>query len=266
MKLQGSDGLSRGNLLEGVMTGKDILSYIPLAKTALDRSPKLLRWIKSWAVERKFCSQGFGVEVLDENDWFVKGHDIDGGYVRHNMYYHQYRKGTYLWNPPPAAADIACEEIRKARTKRDKSTHIFICPRLLTPYWRSHLHRSADLILEIPAGGEYWPIEMHEPLILALFFPRLQHRPWQLRQSPSIMELGDRLQRMWRLGDYSQGPILRKLWQQARTLESMQAGLVFKVLHCFTEFGVPCEGGQKRSRSSVEEEEGCRPIHERKRR
>ena len=266
MKLQGSDGLSRGNLLEGVMTGKDILSYIPLAQTALERSPKLIRWIESWAMEGKFGMQGFGVEVLDENDWFIKGHDIDGGYIRDDFYYHQYRKGTYLWNPPPAAAEIACEEIRKARTKRDKSTHIFICPRLLTPYWRSHLHRSADLILEIPAGGEYWPIEMHEPLILALFFPRLQHRPWQLRQSPSIMELGDRLQRMWRLGDYSQGPILRKLWQQARTLESMPAGLVFKVLHCFSEFGIPCEGGQKRSRSSVEEEEGSRPVQECKRR
>jgi hypothetical protein len=262
MKLQGSDGLSRGNLLEGVMTGKDILSYIPLAETAIERSPYLLRWIKSWAKEDKYHQEGFGVEVLDENDWFIKGHDIDGGYVRDNVYYPQYRKGTYLWCPPPAAADIACEEIRKARTKRAESTHIFICPRLLTPYWRSHLHRSADLILEIPAGGEYWPLQMHEPLILALFFPRLPHRPWQLRQAPSIVELGDRLQRMWRLGNYSQGPILRQLWQQTRNLGHLPSGLVFRMLHCFGEFGVSCEGGKKRSRSSLEEEKGSRKVHE----
>ena len=266
MKLQGSDGLSRGNLLEGVMTGKDILSYIPLAETAVKRSPTLLRWIKSWAKEGRLQQQGFGVEVLDENDWFIKGHDIDGGYMLNNFYYPQYRKGTYLWSPPPAAAEIACEEIRKARTKRSESTHIFVCPRLLTPYWRSHLHRSADLILEIPAGGEYWPLEMHEPLILALFFPRLPHRPWQLRQAPSIVELGDRLQRMWRLGDYSQGPILRQLWEQTRNLAHMPPGLVFRMLHCFGEFGVPCEGDQKRSRSSLEEEEGFGKVHESKKR
>jgi hypothetical protein len=74
-----------------------------------------------------------------------------------------------LWTPPPGAADIVGEEIRKARTKRQDSPHIFICPRLLTPYWRTHLHRSADLVFEIPAGSDYWPQEMHEPLILAIF-------------------------------------------------------------------------------------------------
>jgi hypothetical protein len=41
MKWQGTDGLSRGNLLEGVMQGKDMLTFIPLHQTALERSPKL---------------------------------------------------------------------------------------------------------------------------------------------------------------------------------------------------------------------------------
>jgi hypothetical protein len=265
MKLQGSDGLSRGNLLEGVMTGKDIFSYIPLAQTALSRSPSLERWIRSWAEDLRECMVS-GLKVLSEDEWFVRGHDIDGGYVINDVYYPQYTRGIYLWNPPPAAAEIACEEIRKARTKRDESTHIFICPRLLAPYWRSHLHRAADLIFEIPAGGEYWPLTMHEPLILAIFLPRLSHRPWQFRQSPAIMELGDRMQRMWRLGIYTQGPILRKLREQARLMEHMQPSVVFEMLHCFGRLGVPCEGGQKRSRSCLEEEKGHGEIHERKRR
>jgi hypothetical protein len=265
MKLQGSDGLSRGNLLEGVMTGNDILSYIPLSQTALSRSPNLERWIRSWAEDLKGCMVS-GLKVLDENDWFIRGHDIDGGYFVNEMYYPQYTKGIYLWSPPPAAAEIACEEIRKARSKRDVSTHIFICPRLLAPYWRSHLHRAADLIFEIPAGGEYWPLTMHEPLILAIFFPRLPHRPWQLRQSPAIVELGDRLQRMWRLGIYSQGPILRKLREQARLMEHMQPRVVFEMLHCFGKLGVPCKGGQKRSRGHLEEEERHGEIYDCKRR
>jgi hypothetical protein len=42
---QGSDGLSRGNLTEGVMTGQSMLSYVPLGKTALERAPALEPWI-----------------------------------------------------------------------------------------------------------------------------------------------------------------------------------------------------------------------------
>jgi hypothetical protein len=264
MKWQGTDGLSRGNLLEGVMKGKDMLTFIPLHQTALERSPKLRGWIKSWGFS---LEENVEFEELLPDNWFVRGHDMIGGTVTKNgMYYPRYKKGIYLCPPPPGAADIVGEEIRKARTKRQESTHIFVCPRLLTPYWRTHLHRSADLVFEIPAGCDYWPQEMHEPLILAVFLPFLPHRPWQLRRSQSMLELGDRLQRMWRARDYSQGPILLKLWKQARSMGSMSPSMVFKMLHCFGEFGIPCQGGQKRSRSSLEEKEGQGKIHGGKRR
>ena len=45
---QGSDGLSRGNMLEGVMKGQDMLSFIPLDKSALDEQNNLEEWIRSW--------------------------------------------------------------------------------------------------------------------------------------------------------------------------------------------------------------------------
>lgn len=45
---QGSDGLSRGLPFEGLIGDKkDFLSYLPLDKTALERSSKLKPWIKS---------------------------------------------------------------------------------------------------------------------------------------------------------------------------------------------------------------------------
>jgi hypothetical protein len=50
---QGTDGLSRGDFSEGVMTGKSILDYIPLNRSALERSPKLLKWIQSWIPSEK---------------------------------------------------------------------------------------------------------------------------------------------------------------------------------------------------------------------
>ena len=252
MKWQGTDGLSRGNLLEGVMKGENMLTYVPLHLSALERSPRLLSWIKSW-IE---IPEAPPLEVLKPEDWFTRGHDLEGGKILdHGIYYPSYRSGVFLWHPPPGAADIACEEIRKARLKRTSSTHILVCPRLLTPYWRSHLHRSADLLFEIPAGGDYWPKGMFEPLILAIYFPFVPHRPWQLRHTPSLVEVGDRMQRMWKDRDYSQRSVLCQLWKQARSMENLSPSLVFKMLHCFGELGVSCPGGKKRSRGSMEEKE-----------
>ena len=45
----GVDGLSRGMLNEGVMTGKsNLLSFLPLAKSALEVAPELLDWFRGW--------------------------------------------------------------------------------------------------------------------------------------------------------------------------------------------------------------------------
>jgi hypothetical protein len=39
MKAQGTDGVSRGQLTEGVMNGKSMFSFLPMHETALERSP-----------------------------------------------------------------------------------------------------------------------------------------------------------------------------------------------------------------------------------
>jgi hypothetical protein len=39
---QGSDALSRGDKNAGIMAGKDILSFVPLHKQAIDRYENLL--------------------------------------------------------------------------------------------------------------------------------------------------------------------------------------------------------------------------------
>jgi hypothetical protein len=45
---QGTDGGSRGDLTQGVMAGEPMLKYVPLHLTALERSPQLEPWIRSW--------------------------------------------------------------------------------------------------------------------------------------------------------------------------------------------------------------------------
>jgi hypothetical protein len=165
MIAQGTDGVSRGTLSEGVAGGSNMLEFIPLHLTAIDRHPQLEQWLLSWI--------GSDAEVLSPSDWFERGHDHDEGFYDKNGYWRiRHRKGTFIWVPPPAAAEVAVEELRKALIKRNESTHVFVCPRLLTTEWRKQLHKAADLVLTFPAGvdSEGWPETMFEPHTWVCFF------------------------------------------------------------------------------------------------
>lgn len=128
MIAQGTDGLSRGLLLEGVLSGKDMLSYVDIAKTALERQPDLLEYIQSWTDSY--------VHTLVPSDWFKKGHGIIGGRPNQDgvcIPSHAKNGMHYLWAPPPVIADVALEEALKAVHKRKDSFHIFVIPQLFTP-------------------------------------------------------------------------------------------------------------------------------------
>jgi hypothetical protein len=128
MRAQGTDGVSRGQLKEGVSAGKSMLSFIPLHLNAIERSPAVEPWLRSWL--------GEDAEVLSPEGWFERGHDLLGGkYDAKGFWRHATKKGTFIWNPPPAAASVAIEELRKARIKRQDSMHVFVCPRLMKPEW-----------------------------------------------------------------------------------------------------------------------------------
>jgi hypothetical protein len=45
---QGTYALSRGDMLTGVMGGSDMLTFIPLALTAIEQKPELMEWVDSW--------------------------------------------------------------------------------------------------------------------------------------------------------------------------------------------------------------------------
>lgn len=149
MQAQGTDGLSRGTHSDHILSSEDIIDNIPFDKSALERSPLLLEWIKSWA--------GKNVESLTPEDWYIRGHDLLGGfYDKQGFWRFNEKEGIFLCSPPPTAADVALEELRKARIKRQRSTHIFICARLLTSEWMKQLHKVADIVFEIPPTDPYW--------------------------------------------------------------------------------------------------------------
>jgi hypothetical protein len=156
----GTNGLSRGNLTEGVMVGMNFLEFFPLEKTALEQSPELLETIRNWF-------PGEPLEVLHPAaDWFEKGHDIRGWKRGCHLNYPIIESGAYLWQPAPAAGKFAVEELRRARLKS-------------------------------PCGAlDTWDDSHCEPLVVAIIFPFLVHRPWQLRNTPKILAGGGKLHQM----------------------------------------------------------------------
>ena len=251
MIAQGSDGLSRGNVSEGVMRGTPMESFIPLNEDAIQRSPQLTKWLKSWATG--------DLEFLTPKDWFRRGHDILEGEFEVNvdgLKWPRYKKGTFVWSPPPAGAEIMLEELRKARHRRTESTHIILIPRLMSPMWQKHVNKVSDIVLSLPAGHSAWPADMHEPLTLGIVFPFLRFRPWQLCRAPLLLDLERKLREVWKTKQGTEGPFLCKLWNLPRELASLPQKLVWKVLRGLAHIEVSDCPSRKRRRVKVEEKEG----------
>ncbi len=83
MKSWGIDGLSREELIEGMMGGQDPLSFIPLYEGADDHSNgRVLQWVGSWWAKWS----EFSLTTVGKDEWFELK-DI---------------KGARLWVPPRA--------------------------------------------------------------------------------------------------------------------------------------------------------------------
>eukprot|EP00980_Cylindrotheca_fusiformis_P003889 scaffold863_cov100-Cylindrotheca_fusiformis.AAC.4 len=225
MIAQGTDGLSRGGLNEGVMGGEPMESFLPLHLTAFERSPELMPWVNSWA--------GPDAVFLSPEDWFLRGHDLcltprpssPGGEKELEV-----RAGLMIWSPPPAAAMVALEELRKARIKRHRSTHVILIPRLCTPMWLKQLYKASDLVLEIPPTCPFWSTNMFEPLFIGILLPFCRCDPWCLRLAPKVCEYQRRLQRVWKVSPLDSGDILHELLTLSRRIPTMPRSVVRKVL------------------------------------
>ena len=224
MIAQGTDGVSRGFLGEGVMSGSSMEMFIPIHLSAIERSPEIVKWIESW-------SSGPIVQ-LAPRDWFDVAHDVAGWESDWDNFSRPLlaEGRTYLSSPPPFAADIAIAELRKARIKRQSSSHIFIVPRLCSPLWMKQLYKAADIVFELPLGHPVWSRDLHEPLLNALVFPFIRNKPWQLRGTPKMYDMGSRLRRVFQDETVDAGDLLRKFWEQCQRLRTMPENVVRKML------------------------------------
>eukprot|EP00980_Cylindrotheca_fusiformis_P021721 scaffold8546_cov73-Cylindrotheca_fusiformis.AAC.4 len=210
MIAQGTDGLSQEGLNEGVMGGKPMKNFVPLHLSAFDRTPHLEPWVRSWV--------GKNAVFLTPDDWYLRGHDIVGGdHVPRDLSAGTasfwkpivIEPGVLVWSPPPAAANVALEERRKARIKRHLSTHIFLVPRLCTPSWLKQLFKAADVILEIPPGCPFWPSHMFEPLFVGI-----------------VLRTKRELQIMWKVAPMDARGVLYEFVSLSRRIPSLPRDVV----------------------------------------
>ena len=211
--------------------------FVPIHLNCLEREEGLAEWLSKIIPPHQGEEQPI---FLDYDGWFERAHDIAGGTINGDgVWTPLYKRGTYIWTPPPAAAQVAVEQLRKARGKREESTHVFVVPKLMAPEWRRQLFRVSDLYIELPFGNEFWPKQkQHEPLILAITFPFLSHRPWQLKRTGAFLGMGGVLRKLFKADQITPGIVLRKLFEQQRKLEGMQESMVRKMLCSPNEFGV----------------------------
>ncbi|KAL7570650.1 hypothetical protein ACA910_014924 [Epithemia clementina (nom. ined.)] len=85
---QGTDGLSRSDLTNGVLRGVSMLHYVPLARTAFERQEPAIKEFLGSILGRERTSLHF----LSFKEWF---------------YVPQDSKGLFIWSPPPCLGDVA---------------------------------------------------------------------------------------------------------------------------------------------------------------
>jgi hypothetical protein len=195
---QGVDGLSRGNLDNGVMIGEHMLKYNPIHLSALERAEHLHEWISSWVDP--------DAQFFTPEDWYHNAHQ---------------GVGCGIWTPPPAIADAALQQLCDARHTRPTTFHVVAIPNVMTYLWRKTLRKLADIMFLVPLGTSIWPSCMHECLTIAIVAPLLDRVPWSIHATKLAGDLEKEMSGVWDSNCSRQGARLRKFWGQATSLGGM---------------------------------------------
>ena len=187
---QGTDGLSRGDLLTGVMAGDSMLFHVPLHLSSEDRCSGAIDWLLKYTA-------GLQWTKLKPHMWYDEA----------------FERGCYVWNPPPAIADVAVDLMCDSHHIRPDNSHIFVCPALMSNRWRKKLGKIADIVFTIPVDCYLWSKGQHEPLIVAFVHSHLFHRPWQVSRARHILDaVHNGLSQVWSSSSPFDGSCMRKFW------------------------------------------------------
>ena len=101
----------------------------------------------------------------------------------------------------------------------------------MTPTWLKQLHKCGDCIFSIPASHSFWPTDAYEPLIVALAFPYISYRPFQLKTTFKMFYMGRRLSQVFKEDHVDGGDILLKLLLEVRKYKTLPRSMVWKMLY-----------------------------------
>jgi hypothetical protein len=229
MIAQGTNGLSRGTFLEGVVAEKDMLSFVDVAVPAIDWHPAILELVQSW-LEPTIGKR----RMLKVEEWFVEGHGIIGGKQdSHGVWFpiHTKNGAVFIWSPPPAIiGDVALEECPKAIHKRPDAFHVFFIPRLYSPLWLCMFYKFADFNFKISPRSIIWPHSMHVPLFVGMVLPLLSRKPWTLQRTPLLVGMERRLRSLSDPSSSDGQDILRELLRVPKRFAGMSEDMVCKLL------------------------------------
>ena len=159
MKATGVNGLSRGDLTQGVLAGVDPFSFLPFNQGVDKRSKGAVGlWVRSWW------------RTKNGGDW---GGIPLGEVTGETMFELQDLKAARLWLLAPAVMETALDLFCDNRLAHPHWPHVFVTPRLMTHMWRKALGKDADVLFTVPVGVNFWASGQFEPLIVAIVFPLL---------------------------------------------------------------------------------------------
>ena len=121
-----------------------------------------------------------------------------------------------MWAPAPCVAEVALEQLCEAKHVHPGTSHLFVCPSLMTGRWRKQLNKISDLVVTLPVGTALWDTNQFEPVTIGLTCPLLSRRPWILKRTKWLVERKDRLQGMFREDPQAGWTYLREFWIEAR--------------------------------------------------
>ena len=184
MKLLVIDGLSRGDILEGMMNGQNPLDFIPMNESDDNRSGgRVVSCITYWWKYRTGEAWGgCALKKLAPGGWFQL-HTQDR---------------PIHWTPPPAVMETVVGLFNEDRLAHPHTPHVFSIPRLMTHLWMKHLSKEVHVLLIVNVGPSFWPCSMHKPLIVLIFL-NMAHvsnyrGPWVLQGSYKTLEVQDHLE------------------------------------------------------------------------
>jgi len=119
-------------------------------------------------------------------------------------------------------AHICLEQKCEIKHIHPESSHIFVCPAIMTINWRKQLAKQSDSMVLVKEGAPIWPTNMFkwptnmfEPVMLSLTGPLLSHSPWTMRRSEWVASRKGYLPEMFRSSATASWSYLREFWARA---------------------------------------------------